>query len=52
MSATIPPGEAYRLVADNLAKVDGLLYGSASDYRENVAALSGLEAAEPAPAPA
>ena len=34
------------------AKVDGLLYGSASDYRENVAALSGLEAAEPAPAPA
>jgi alkylation response protein AidB-like acyl-CoA dehydrogenase len=34
------------------AKVDGLLYGAASDYRENVAALSGLEAAEPAPAPA
>ena len=34
------------------AKVDGLLYGSASDYRENVAELSGLEAAEPAPAPA
>ena len=34
------------------AKVDGLLYGSASDYRENVAALSGLESAEPAPAPA
>jgi alkylation response protein AidB-like acyl-CoA dehydrogenase len=34
------------------AKVDGLLYGAASDYRENVAALSGLEAPEPVPAPA
>jgi len=34
------------------AKVDGLLYGSASEHRENVASLSGLETAAPAPAPA
>ena len=34
------------------AKVDGLLYGSASEHRDSVAALSGLEASEPAPAPA
>jgi alkylation response protein AidB-like acyl-CoA dehydrogenase len=32
------------------AKVDGLLYGSAGELRDDVAALSGLEAAAPAPA--
>jgi alkylation response protein AidB-like acyl-CoA dehydrogenase len=34
------------------AKVDGLLYGSASEHREHVAALSGLEVPAAAPAPA
>jgi alkylation response protein AidB-like acyl-CoA dehydrogenase len=34
------------------AKVDGLLYGSAGELRDHVAELSGLEAAQPAPAPA
>jgi len=34
------------------AKVDGLLYGSAVEHRENVAALSGLEEPAAAPAPA
>jgi alkylation response protein AidB-like acyl-CoA dehydrogenase len=34
------------------AKVDGLLYGSAAEYRENVAALADREAPAPAPAPA
>ena len=32
------------------AKVDGLLYGSAGELRDYVAGLSGLEAAQPAPA--
>jgi alkylation response protein AidB-like acyl-CoA dehydrogenase len=32
------------------AKVDGLLYGSAGELRDHVAELSGLEAAQPAPA--
>jgi alkylation response protein AidB-like acyl-CoA dehydrogenase len=32
------------------AKVDGLLYGSAGELRDYVAALSGLEAVQPAPA--
>ena len=32
------------------AKVDGLLYGTAAEYREGVAALSALEAPLPAPA--
>jgi alkylation response protein AidB-like acyl-CoA dehydrogenase len=34
------------------AKVDGLLYGSAGELRDLVAELSGLEAAQPAPATA
>ena len=32
------------------AKVDGILFGSAREHRERVAELSGLGAAEPAPA--
>jgi alkylation response protein AidB-like acyl-CoA dehydrogenase len=34
------------------AKVDGMLYGSAGELREHVAELSGLEAGQPAAAPA